>query len=173
MKRILLTIFILVALSCSKEESARNANVSDLKDYSKDFQKLAITYDHVFHGHDLKDTKETIKSSEKAQLDLENEEHLDYTLILEESKKEFANFFYKFNESDQLIAFNVHIVVHSNEKFEVLLAEFNEYFEHKYGLPTTIDGKGEIWKIKNHLEHKIVVSDIVDGEEYVININIS
>lgn len=175
MKRIPLLALILIAFSCAKETSTENSSSSDLKDYSKDFQKLAITYEHVFRGYDLKQPKEAIKSSETAIPNLESETntHLDYTLMLQEGKNEFANFVYEFNNNNQLIAINVHIVVHSNEKFDELLAEVNEYFGHKYGLPTTIDGKGEVWKIKDHLEHKVVISDIVDGEEYVININIS
>ncbi len=136
-------------------------------DYGNDFQVLAVTFDGVFRGVHMGDSKEKVKSLENGKLEGESPTSLIYNLKI--NNDEEAEIVYIF-ENNMLTKMSLSVDMKTQIEYESLLAEFTDFFTLKFGAPQITSAGNEIWKPTK--QHEIDIVDLSDPNHYRFEIDI-
>lgn len=151
--------------------------------FDKDFQIVAASFDGVIRGVDMYATMDEVKAAEgiarqvefggekmampQAELAEETADALTYNLKMEE--REDAEINYHFADG-KLNSITIAVHVADDVAFEALEEEFIQYFTHKHGEPTAIEGRKEVWKVKGSDTHEIDIIDKQNEEKYYLEV---
>ena len=170
-----------------KEETAhKEREMRGFHTFDPDFQTLTVNYDGVIRGVSMLDSKATVKSTEakaqmietfngtnsempQATLASETDSQLVYNLAM--TDREDAVITYTF-EQDKLQEIHLRIHVPDNVSFEAMEEELIQYFTHKHGLPTVIEGRKEVWKVEGSDVHEIDILDKQDGDKFYLEVDV-
>jgi hypothetical protein len=149
--------------------------------YDMDFQMAALTYDGVLRGVDLLASKDDVKQAESTLHDVEysgTRKSAPEAKLLEETADMLKYSFDMDPKEDAVVTYkfadgalkNISLLLHvdTNEQFEAMEAQFIEFFTHKFGTPTIIDGRQEVWKVAGSDTHEVdIIDQQKDGKFYL------
>ncbi|MGB0525577.1 MAG: hypothetical protein ACPGJS_21550, partial [Flammeovirgaceae bacterium] len=166
-----------------KDAEAKAREARGFHTFDKDFQALAASFDGVIRGVDMYASVEEVKAAEETKREVEfegsktdmpmaelaNETAEELTYNLQMAEMEDAVIKYLFVDG-QLNSINILVHVENNEAFEAMEEEFIQYFTHKHGAPTEIEGRKEVWKVKGSDTHEIDIIDKQDADKFYLEV---
>lgn len=135
-----LLLFILISLTASAQDK------SVLTTHSVALQKIILTDSKgIIRGFDFGETMTAVKEAETVKPEGEGEDYLIYKILFDEGK--YAEIEYTFDKNKKLIGIGIAFIENENlSSEELILDDFQNYFNARYGAFKVNEKNDEVWK---------------------------